>query len=81
MQQGMGNGVATLAQHTIISIKIAIDGLVLKSNRWGGNYFKLVNWREFCLFILQNRLRLCAEREQRRGAMTTRNLLFTFVWS
>lgn len=25
---------------------------VLISNRWGGNYFKLLNWREFCLFIL-----------------------------
>lgn len=20
---------------------------------WGGNYFKLFNWREFCLFIVQ----------------------------
>lgn len=24
---------------------------ILISNRWGGNYFKLLNWREFCLFI------------------------------
>lgn len=60
---GMRNGVATVAHQTITSIKIGIIvcllfGLLLKANRWGGNYFKLVNWREFCLFIVQNALRI-----------------------
>lgn len=30
---------------------------ILISNRWGGNYLKLLNWREFCLFI--STLRRC----------------------
>lgn len=42
-------------RETHTSTTTTIMYLYWYEKRWGGNYFKLLNWREFCLFIL-----LCA---------------------